>query len=173
MSPLPPALPSPPPGAHLPLPVLKNPFSGELLLPVVANARGQHGPSLSSGFRWCQCLKLAAAARVEQAQHRHFLPLADELTSHLVGDQTTHGKTADAVRAVRLQLPDLGDVMRRHLLERGDRTSFPVETHRLQTKHRLVRAEMSREIAKAKHVAADAMHAEERRSMSARLDRHQ
>src|SRR5262245_12573077 len=85
-----------------------------------------------------------------------------ELLRHLEGHQAAEGEAGQEIGAVGLEDANLLEVMSGHLLDPCVARQFAIQALRLQSIDRLLRAQITREIAVAEHPAAIRVHAEER-----------
>ncbi len=109
-------------------------------------------------------------AAVDQAHKRDLFSGSRQLLGHFVGHVAAETITAEVVRPLELDLPDLHDVMRGHLF---DRAKFPRPVHaaRFERIDRLICAKVAREIRiSPEHAAPDAMDQKQGRPLSLRLN---
>ena len=100
-------------------------------------------------------------------------PSSEQALHHLEGDNRAEAVPADVVRALGLHGAQLGEVVRRHLLDGPDRRRSAVQAPHLQAVERLLLPEQPRERLEVEHRARTSVDAEDRRLGSVRLNRYE
>ena len=91
----------------------------------------------------------------------HLFALGQQLARHLVGGDAATREASQQVRTVRLDRPDLGQVVARRLLEGLVRTLAAEQASRLDAVEGALLADQRRQVAQVHHVAEHAGHQEE------------
>ena len=129
-------------------------------------------PDVQHGAAELAALLHLRAPRIDHADKRNRLAHRAQQLRHLIRNHTTTAVATEVVRPVWLHFAKFSQVGLGHLLDGCVRLYLAVHATRLQAVERLVLAEVVRQIAEAKHVAAGTVHQEQLGARALGLDRH-
>ena len=109
---------------------------------------------------------------INHRQQIYLLPVLNQPLRHFKGHLPAHAKSAEIVRAFRLQLPNLFQVSSGHFLDGLEIKFASVQALRLQCIEWVVGSHQAPQFPEHQHIAPSPMDHEQRRATSGGADRH-
>ena len=106
------------------------------------------------------CVAGIRGTGINQSEKRHRLTLCSKLLGHFIGHVPAEAITPEVIRPLRLELPQISNILRRHIFNAG-KLLLACQGPRAQCVDRLGRPEMAGQIRVApEHSPANAVHKE-------------